>query len=135
MARREDIRQVEGTPPFQFKNVEIAASGLWIIDLETDHSLTPKYLPMDFVEITNDSGSDIQIAINQDPNFIVFVAAGVIKKVSDLYFSTLGITNLDAVNAIPANKIMVNVARSRIDADKAAYKKAKRYGLLGQILG
>jgi len=125
MTTIREAKRVEGTPPFQFFNPEIAAGDFWILDLESDDPLTQQYIPMDMAEIINDSNYNINVFINQNPKFIKFVAAGTIKKIKNVKFTTLKVLNLDSSNAIPANKIVIEPMIEGMTADEQARRTAK----------
>lgn len=106
---------IEGSPTFYYSNTSITASGTYDKEFETGGNAESKYLPFDTAVIANSSASDIKLNIGGHEFMIV---ANSVKTITDIGFTNLRITNLDAVNAIASDKIRIGVNKAPINQDK-----------------
>lgn len=106
------------------QNAELAASAVIIYCQETpDKQATQQFGSFNTLLFQNNSGtSDVKIRLN-GTDAVTFIVptktAAVINPDHAKHFNTLEVTNLDAVNAIPADTIYVNygIARRLRDND------------------
>jgi len=119
-ASRKFLLETIGSPKFLYRNSsQIAASSKWAVELEG--TAAHKYLPLDSIKVTNSSDYDIQVDCG---NYSFYVAKSVSRLIEgDIAFTNFVITNLDTSNAIPANKILVEVWRAPLSEDKYLRRK------------
>jgi hypothetical protein len=123
---REGRIAVEGSPPFDFINALIAASGTWIINLESNTEFGTqiyKYVPLDFIEVENDSARDVDLVLNGVLTYRVL--ANSIRNVTRRPIHQVKIVNRDAVNTIAANLVKVTMERLPATADSQAAQKVR----------
>lgn len=129
---RRDIRDIEGTQPFQYDFGTIAASSTFVLDIAEDKPTWKKYLPFNHILIINNSGVDVKVYINQDRANFFTVPNGVLfpKDLSAIWSIT--IENLSATTGTSANKLSAIFTRIGMDSDK--FSKEFSNTLLGRIL-
>lgn len=118
---RQKRRELEGSGAKNFKNPTISASGYWQIGLETD-SLLAKYLPVDFVQVTNGSSADIEITKNGSRNQVI--KAGTVVAIEGEPIFSLRAKDLGG-SGITAETLEIVAEKKRLDADTLAYRQAQ----------
>lgn len=104
-----------GSPAYQQILPNIAASGVLAYMVNQISADAEKYLPLDWVEVTNLSVVNISIRLDDGDTFLV--PHGVIKAIEDKPYRRLRITNEDAVVATGANLIILQLQRLPITQD------------------
>ena len=113
----------EGSPFYTHSFGIIAATtGREYVSIETRFADARKYAPLDFLEVTNNSGAELTLHINGDPVNTIPVPAGVIKKLSRRAIWSLALTNASAV-ATAATEVIAVLQRLPVDADEAARRR------------
>jgi hypothetical protein len=127
--RRQLTREVEGSPTFVSRNLEMATGVRWDISYENgvDFPNSRKYLPLDFLEVVNNSTQDISTYLNGGAEKRV-IKAGVVREFRQAIYR-LAIVN-DGAGTIAADELEITAQRMEADADSAA-KKAAGGGVLG----
>lgn len=116
--------EVNGSPIFQFLNPAINPNGTWVLDFFKQYPNTRDFLPWDFIEIDNLSGSPINVNINQFQS--VFIANSVIKTIEDIPIWDLSVQNLDSANTISAGQIKIITQLKPMDSNKLALKVGQK---------
>ena len=127
---RSDRLIVDGSPPFAFTNPAggIAANAYWLINLvdNTTHGQTiNKYLPLDHVEILNESAAEVEVTLN---DVLTYVVKSSSSRIINRKFWQLKVRNIGAVT-IAAGELDLIVELLPEDADKAARRAAARVAL------
>ena len=76
--RKSYSRNFETSPLFNFANSELSAGETQLIDLELDNSSIKKYLPLNNVNVQNNSGQNIEVIFNQNEQKKFFMPNGTI---------------------------------------------------------
>lgn len=74
-----------------------------------------KYLPLDWIEVTN--LSPVNVSLQLDDGDIFIVPHGVIKTIEDKPYRRVRITNIDAVAATGADMVVLLLQRKPITQD------------------
>lgn len=121
-----------GSPPFTVFVGALAAGAVQDYDLQTENDSgltgTGDYLPLDYVEVTNDDVVPIYLIINQVDKF--YIPAATIKKVSERNIWRLAIQNVHASTTSTANKIVLVLQRKPLTVDTYM----RKYQLSGRRL-
>ena len=113
---REKRIQKNGSPYFNISLPLIAADGGVAAYMANQvNAQASKYLPLDFIELTNMSGRIISLQLDDGDTFIV--PDGVIKTISDKPFRRFRVVNLDAVNDAAIDTIIIQMQRLPITMD------------------
>jgi len=117
---------VEGSPSFAFDNALIAASGVWVVNLESNTTYgnqINKYLPLDFLELVNNQAEDVIVRINDVEDYRVL--GNTSRRVTERPIRQVRITNTSAVNAIAATTMRLTLERLPANADSEARHSAR----------
>ena len=96
----------------EYNNAEIAASASWdITPVEDNTRPICSYAPFNSYQVQNDSDYDISVKLNGSDNKAVIVFAGCGVIMYGHKYIWLRITNRDAANAIPLNKLDVLIGK------------------------
>jgi len=106
----------EGSPFFMYRLPSIPVNGFLAIEYSDISPEAPKYFPMDFIEVINNSREPIDIELTPAQRFLC--PPGVIKKISNRAITMLRIWNMGTL-AIPALTITINVSRLPLTEDEA----------------
>ena len=128
-ATRKGRILTDGSPDFTFSNsAAIPASGIYAINLESNgeygHSIV-KYLPLDFLEIINDSSERVGIVLNGDEGTELPLLANSHRLLTLRKYSSIRIINR-GVDDVAANELRLLAKREPMDADKAAYRAERQ---------
>ena len=102
--------RTEGSPTFIFASPAIAANATWMLNLRTNTEYggaIVKYLPLDFIEISNDQAEDIEVTLNGDQ---VYRVLGNSARTIEREFAQVQVLNTSA-NAIAAGGIRLLMER------------------------
>ena len=113
--------EVEGSPEFDFDNPSIAASAAWVINLEANEGVA-KYLPLDFVEVSNDQPQDVELVLNDVRRWKVLGHS--YRQLTGRRYAGVKLVNLSPADAIAAGTIRVTVYREGTTADTEARRRA-----------
>ena len=116
---------VDGSPPFPFTSPAILVNDYWLINLvnNTPHGQTVnKYLPLDHVEVLNESGSEIEVTLNDVVTYTVKASS---SRTINRKFWQLKVRNIGTVT-VAAGELDLIVELMPEDADKAARRAAAR---------
>ena len=109
-----------GSPMYSLALDALAPGATKVFDLQSRSESAlfgaDKYLPLDFVEITNDDTVAVYLIINQVDKF--YVPASTIKAIEDKHIWNVAVQNLDATTATGANKIRLLLQRKPVTVDK-----------------
>jgi len=122
-------RTYEASPFFEFSNAEISASGVWLIDLETQKPASQKYLPLSNLRVVNNSTKNITIFVNQKTEGVTIPAGTIISldRFSIGNFQSLKILNLNSTSAISTNELKISCWREGIVVEEAFKKLHKAF--------
>ena len=112
---REKRIQQSGSPYYQKILGDIAAGDFvsyMVTDIASD---AEKYLPLDFIEVTNMSAVNVSIRLDDGDTFLV--PAGVIKSIEDKPYRRVRVKNEDAVSATAASKVVLQLQKMPITYD------------------
>ena len=118
---REERILKSGSPTYTITLPSVSASAIKDYDLAEDDSLpstaqgVKKYLPIDYVEITNDDVVNVSLIWNQVNS--IYVPKGVIKEVKGINIWRLSVKNEDSSTATVANAIRLVLKRQAITVD------------------
>lgn len=116
---RKDIPQI-GSPVYHIDvPADIATGASSTFDLNADVGVYKKYVPFDFIEISNTNGDSYELILNHDHFFVIPASAVTVK--ADLAFSQFTIHNTSA-NVLDKDKMYISIQHRPLDADKAARK-------------
>lgn len=104
-----------GSPAYQQILPSIAVGGVLGYMVNQILPDAEKYLPLDWIEVTNLSTVDVSIRLDDGDTF--YVPHGVIKAIEDKPYRRLRITNEDAVAATGANMVILQLQRLPITQD------------------
>lgn len=124
------------SPHYPATSGSIAASGSWIYDYESSQSATQKYLPFNFVTVTNNSNVSIKFYPNQLSAYAQIIPSGVIRtydKRSIPAFHSFKIVNLSASTGISANEVEIVAWRTAYDEDDLILSIHKK--VMGLVYG
>lgn len=113
---RKDVPKI-GSPVYQVAVGNIAAGASQQFDLDADTSVHKKYIPFDFIEITNTNADGYELILNDVHRFALPANTCITK--SDIPFRRFTINNISA-NALTGAKMYVSVQHRPLDADKVA---------------
>jgi hypothetical protein len=116
IVRQQRVLQ-NGSEYFTIKLPSIAAGDFAIYDIDnsTELKAATKYKPLDFVEITNNDVSDIEICLDFQDTFLV--PKGVIKTISDRPFYCIKVKNIGS-GSTTADKVVLTLQRMPITTDQ-----------------
>lgn len=103
MERQERILKY-GSPLFSYKNPSLSAGSSFILDYETMIPTSQKYLPFNFLSITNNSEGDIEIWFDDDSSNKKLIPKSTILVFENIWFRKIRVVNIDSVS-ISANRI------------------------------
>lgn len=122
---RKRVRNIDGTPPFQYSVPQISASSKLVIELALEKPTWKKYLPFDEVTINNDGGTKINVTVNQMTDRALYLPDGTGKTFrGSVGIWTIEIENLSTTTATTANQIRLEFARTGMVSDKLSKKVA-----------
>lgn len=115
-------RQNEASPPFRFSIGAIAAGAFTVVSFETSDRTTQKYLPFNFVIITNNSSADLVVYPNQNtatggidvPAGTVYISAP--EEIPAI--SSVRIDNIEASTAVVSGEVRVTAQRKAVDTQR-----------------
>lgn len=111
---RKDVREV-GSPIFHIIIGDIADGAFEQHDLNQEASVQAKYIPYDFIEITNSSALNLELTLNDIHHFIVPGNVTTVK--SDIPFNRFRLTN-ESGSALTGTDIYVSVQHTPLTEDK-----------------
>lgn len=128
-------RENEPSPVFSFKNGSMVSGSVEVFDFFEDKPEIRKYGIMQNLVITNSSGKEILLFLNQDNNRVFVIPAGVIRSFDQNEISggisSVRIKNNDGSGTISANEITVEVFRKGIEFSTIFQKIHKRIFKIG----
>lgn len=96
----------------EYDNAEIAASASWdITPLDDNTKPLAKFVPLNAVQVQNSSSYNIKVKINGSDSLSVSVFAGCGVVMTGHDIDWLRVVNSDAVNAIPANELNIQIGK------------------------
>jgi len=119
---------------FTFRNVELTAGSQELITPVTTKPACRKYLPFNFITISNQTSAELLVYINQNPTEFIEVAGNTIviaDKGTYPAIRTLIIKNNDATATILANKVTIKLQRSQADLTSLSEPMVKSLVKLG----
>lgn len=114
---------VDGSPSFDFTNPSLAANAGWVINLvsNTPHGTAmAKYLPLDYIEVLNESNAELRLTLNDVSDFLVKARS---TRVLRRKFWQVKIVNIGGVTAA-AGEVDVTVELMPANADTLARRIA-----------
>lgn len=123
-SRREVMREIEGTPSYTERNPSISADGHWILNFEDDRTWG-KWTPLDLVIIDNQSGSDLEIRINQNDDQAVTVTSNNSKTISRDGIRSLKIVERSG-QSVASDDIEITFTRQGTDSKRELIEKKKK---------
>lgn len=63
---------IEGSPPFNVTISDLAASASMVYGFDDDRTIS-KYLPLNFLRIVNNGGTDLKVYINQGTKYEIII--------------------------------------------------------------
>ena len=115
IVREERIKR-EGSPYFTYTLPSISAGEYHSLVVGDDIPQSRKYLPLDFIEVTNNDSVSIEFQINEGDTFLV--PAGVIKTVTERPIRRIRVKNKDTTTATIEGKIVLLLQAMPITTDK-----------------
>lgn len=116
---RKDIPQI-GSPVYHIDvPADIAAGTSTVFDLDADVGVHKKYLPFDFIEISNTNADSYELILNHDHYFVIPASAVTVR--ADLPFRQFTIHNTSG-NVLDKDKIYISIQHRPLDADKVSRK-------------
>jgi hypothetical protein len=108
-----------GSPLYSYKNPALAPQSSFILDYETLIPSTQKYLPFNFLVVTNNGEADISIDFNDLNESVKLVPKGTVMTFENIWFRKLRVTNVDTSTTISANRIEFTAQRLPIKDELA----------------
>jgi len=99
---------VGGSPPFEIECSDIAASAKELFGFESNSDYN-KFLPLNFVRIINNGGTDLKIYLNQGSNGETILDDTIYS--ANQIFRSFIVENLDSSNAVDGSKVYITVQR------------------------
>lgn len=121
--RREQLRQIEGTPSFTERNPTISANGFWLLNFEDDYQYG-KWTPLNLVVVDNQSASDLNILINQNDDQAVSLPSNNSKTIQREGIRRLKIVERSG-NQVSKDDVEVTFTRQAVSTDELAREKKK----------
>lgn len=120
-------RTYETSPLFPKKNPEIAAASSWAIDYKIEFPQSQKFLPLNTIQVINNSSVDIALHTNHSSTGKVIAAGTSITFDKGTIPAIWGFTirNLSGSAVIPADKIEITSWREAIEVSEAFRKVHK----------
>ncbi len=113
--RREQRILRYGSPLFNFKNTTLGPGESEVFEFGERARVTQKYLPFNFLSITNNS--TVSVEVNFEDKVKKTVPPGVIMSFESIWFRRVSIKNLDASNTANQNTIEITVQRLPVKED------------------
>lgn len=104
-----------GSPAYQKRLPDIAAGAFvsyMVSDIAKD---AQKYLPLDWIELTNLSTVDVSLRLDDGDTFLI--PHGVIKAIEDKPYRRVRIKNEDATSTTGAEKVILQLQKLPITVD------------------
>jgi len=110
MVSREQRILRYGSPLFSYKNPALAPNESWILDYETMIPVSQKYLPLNFLVITNNSEGDIEVWFDDNKDNKKLIPKNTILSFENIWFRKLRIVNVSDTT-ISQNRIEFTAQR------------------------
>jgi hypothetical protein len=119
MMKKNYSRQYETSPLFSFSNASLIANGKQLIDLELDKTSKKKYLPLNNVNIQNNSTQKIRITFNQDTNKTYTMNASTVINFDETILPAVWYIQLENVgtSTIDAGDINLTVFKQGVSTE------------------
>ncbi|MBU0598695.1 MAG: hypothetical protein KKD44_26160 [Proteobacteria bacterium] len=121
LIRQERIKK-EGSEYFSWIVPVTAAAARVTIEIAKQFPRAGKYMPLDFVEVSNNDDVDLTLTINGAETLPV--PSGTIRSLDNAALWQIGITNNDAVTSTVLNRVTVTLRRQPMTIDKWAQRGA-----------
>ena len=116
---RSTIRQrrilKHGSPSYQLSMATLAAAAVYANMLTGINPDMRKYLPLDWIEITN--MATVNVSLQLDDGDIFVIPSGVIKTIEDKPYRRIRVVNLDAAAATGDDNVIIQMQRQPITQD------------------
>ena len=122
--RREQLKQIDGTPSFTQRNNPIEADGFWLINFE-DHKEYGKWTPLNLIIIDNLSNNDLLAEINQNTNQAISIPANNSKTIRRDGIRQFKINEISG-NSIDAGQIELTFTRNAVTSDELKRERKKK---------
>jgi len=97
-----------GSPPFNVTCSDISASSKDVFGFSADATIS-KFLPLNFIRIVNNGGTDLKIYMAQSGNYEVILNDTIYTNTGNFYSFIL--ENLDSSNAVNGSQVFITVQR------------------------
>tara|TARA_Y100000310_G_scaffold343319_1_gene450374 strand:+ start:682 stop:1149 length:468 start_codon:yes stop_codon:yes gene_type:complete len=124
LMNRKKQSEVDGSPVFSDTNPEILDSAEWTKNYDAGNNTEKRFLPFDQIVISNNQTSPIDFYINEggDPIFIPGSHVEIITRpIRSWKIRNISGSTISAYSN--GTGIVVDVSKTRLDADKDAYLK------------
>lgn len=112
---RERRIQKAGSPYFNLELPTIPPQGIKAYMVTDVSEAARKYLPLDYIEVTNLAIVDVMLCLDDGDSFII--PHGTIKSIEDKPFRRFRITNRDITNETGNAKVLIQMQRLPITID------------------
>lgn len=101
-------RLMQGSPPFNVPCTDISASSKDLFGFDSDSTIN-KFLPLNFIRIVNNGGTDLKIYMNQSFNYEVILNDTIYTNTGN-FFSFI-LENTDSTNSVNGDNVFITVQR------------------------
>ena len=122
--RREQLREIDGTPSFTERNEPIDPDGFWLINFE-DNREYGKWTPLNLIIVDNLSNNDLLVEINQNSNQAISVPANNSKTIRRDGIRGLKINEISG-NNIDSGQIELTFTRNAVTGDEMRRERKKK---------
>lgn len=103
---------------FSYKNPQLEPNANFLLDYAIAIPTSAKYLPFNFLQITNNAEGDIEVWIDDDVNTKKTIPRGTIMTFENIWFRKVRIVNISP-NILSQNKIEITSQRLPIKPELA----------------
>lgn len=122
--RREQLKEIDGTPSYVRRNSSLDAGKSWILNLSDDYEIG-KWTPLNLVVIDNQSTQDLELRINQNKSQGINVISNATKTVKKEGINSLEIINKGS-STVNADDLELILTRDALTSDEQMRKRKKR---------
>jgi len=98
----------QGSPPFNVTCSDISATSKDLFGFDADNTIN-KFLPLNFIRIVNNGGTDLKVYMNQSSNYEVILNDTIYTNTGNFYSFIL--ENTDSSNAVDGDNVFITVQR------------------------
>ena len=121
--RREQLKEIDGTPSYTENVPEIESNGHFIINFES-HPQYGKWTPLNMLVIDNTSTSDLEVQINQNDDQSILVPSNNSKTISRDGIRQIKILEKSG-NVVDSNEVQLTFTRNAVTSDEVMRSKKK----------